>query len=181
MKKYNKYLLNAISIKILLLFLTMSVISSVGLKSDFLSSSLTNFNIISSANAEPDLLVLPDGDIEYTEETARLSEEEKADRAKYEEIEATVKEEIGSTAVTSSALADTISTVAALFGVDVEVDYDKKGGLSCFSLDSAGTLNVVSCSTSGEVLSSCDATAAEDWKSATISCSGFDMTATVVE
>ena len=181
MKKYNKYLLNAISIKILLLFLTMSVISSVGLKSDFLSSSLTNFNIISSANAEPELLVLPDGDIEYTEETARLSEEEKADRAKYEEIEATVKEEIGSTAVTSSALADTISTVAALFGVDVEVDYDKKGGLSCFSLDSAGTLNVVSCSTSGEVLSSCDATAAEDWKSATISCSGFDMTATVVE
>ena len=43
-------------------------------------------------------------------------------------------------------------TTAALFGVDVKVDYDKKGGLSCFTLDSSGVLKVVSCSGSGLTL-----------------------------
>ena len=138
-----------------------------------------HFSIISSAVAEEESSRTREET--YEEETARLSDEEIKDREKYEDIEASVKETIGGTAVSSSALAKTIKTVAALFGVDVKVDYDKKAGLSCFSLDSSGMLNVVSCSTSGEVLSSCAATAAADWKSATISCTGFKLTAEVVE
>jgi len=138
-----------------------------------------NFNFISSAVAEESSGSLSEET--YEEETVRLSDEEIKDREKYEDIEASVKETIGDTTVTSSALAKTIKTVAALFGVDVKVDYDKKAGLSCFSLDSSGMLDVVSCSSSGEVLSSCDAKAAADWKSATISCTGFKLTAEVVE
>ena len=137
-----------------------------------------HFNFISSAVAEESSGGLSEETSE--EETARLSDEEIKDREKYEDIEASVKETLGDTAVTPSALAKTIKTVAALFGVDVKVDYDKKAGLSCFSLDSSGMLDVVSCSSSGEVLSSCDATAAADWKSVAISCTGFKLTAEVV-
>ena len=129
------------------------------------------FFVISSAIAEP-------GEVD---ESASLSDEEIADKAKYEDIEKSVKDSIGTTAVSSSALADLIKTTAALFGVDVKVDYDKKGGLSCFTLDSSGVLNVVSCSGSGSLISSCEATAATDWKSATISCTDFELKATVVE
>ena len=138
-----------------------------------------HFSIISSAVAEEESSRTREET--YEEETARLSDEEIKDREKYEAIEASVKEAVGGTALDSSALAKTIKSVAALFGVDVKVDYDKKGGLSCFSLDSSGMLNVVSCSSSGVVLSSCDATAGADFKSATISCTGFKLTAEVVE
>jgi hypothetical protein len=120
---------------------------------------------------------------EYEEETARLTDEEIERRSKYESIEDEVTERIGEeTTVTAGKMAETIATVAALFGVDVKIDYDKKSGLSCFSMDSSGgVLSVVSCSDSGTVLSSCDATAADDWKSGTISCEGFELTASVVE
>jgi len=120
---------------------------------------------------------------EYEEETARLTDEEIERRSKYESIEDEVTERIGEeTTVTAGKMAETIATVAALFGVDVKIDYDKKSGLSCFSMDSSGSvLSVVSCSDSGTVLSSCDATAADDWKSGTISCEGFELTASVVE
>ena len=122
-------------------------------------------------------------DLEYDEETARLTDEEIERRSKYESIEDEVTERIGEeTTVTAGKMAETIATVAALFGVDVKIDYDKKSGLSCFSMDSSGSvLSVVSCSDSGTVLSSCDATAADDWKSGTISCEGFELTASVVE
>ena len=120
---------------------------------------------------------------ESDEETARLTDEEIERRSKYESIEDEVTERIGEeTTVTAGKMAETIATVAALFGVDVKIDYDKKSGLSCFSMDSSGSvLSVVSCSDSGTVLSSCDATAADDWKSGTISCEGFELTASVVE
>ena len=120
---------------------------------------------------------------EYDEETARLTDEEIERRSTYESIEDEVTERIGEdSAVTAGKMAETIATVAALFGLDVKIDYDKKSGLSCFSMDSSGSvLSVVSCSDSGTVLSSCDATAADDWKSGTISCEGFELTASVVE
>ena len=178
MNKYNDNLLRLITIKFVIFFAFFSVTSVVMAEPDE--------SVIPLPSIELDVLSETGGRtyddaMEYAEETSKLSAEEKADRAKYEEIESTVKSEIGSTAVSSGMLADTISTVAALLGVDVKVDYDKKSGLSCFSLDSSGSLNVVSCSGDGEVLSECDATAADDWKSATISCSGFELTASVVE
>ncbi|MDC0183279.1 hypothetical protein OAJ43_03990 [Nitrosomonadales bacterium] len=180
MNKYNDNLLRLITIKFVIFFAFFSVTSVVMADTD------EGIGVIPLPSIELDVLSETDGStydeaIEYAEDTSKLTDEEKADRAKYEEIEATVKSEIGSTAVSSGMLADTISTVAALLGVDVKVDYDKKSGLSCFSLDSSGSLNIVSCSEDGEVLSACDATAADDWKSATISCSGFELTASVVE
>ena len=126
-------------------------------------------------------LHIPSGKTVYPDESTSLSEEEKVDKAKYEDIEKSVKDTLATSAVSSSALADLIKTAAALFGLEVKVDYDKKGGLSCFTLDSLGALNVVSCLGSGSVISSCHATAAADWKSATISCTDFELKATVVE
>jgi len=187
------YLLKLITIKLLILsffFQIINMVSLFGVKSEHPYS----FSIITNAMAEPSeekslclsdkcrgSLHLPSGKIVYPDEPTSLSEEEKVDKDKYEDIEKSVKDTLGTSAVSSSALATLIKTTAALFGIEVKVDYDKKGGLSCFTLDSSGTLNVVSCSGSGSVISSCDATAAADWKSATISCSGFDLTATVVE
>jgi len=153
-----------------LIFSTIFGFLSLGSQIIFKSTPSYSFNIISQVMAEPDA---------FKEES--LSEEEEADKKKYESIKEKVTEDLGSSAVSAGALADTIKKVAALFGVDVKIDYDKKSGLSCFSLDSAGNLNIVSCSSRGEVLSSCSATAAADWKSASISCSGFKLTATSVE
>ena len=155
MSNYKNYVLNATTFKCLIISMLFVI-----------------FSVMAEPDAEKD---------SYDKETESLSDEEKVDRAKYEAIESTVKETLGDSSMTSSALADAITTVAGLFGVDVKVDYDKKGGMSCFSLDSSGKLSTVSCSSPGTVLSSCDATAAADWKSATISCTGFDLTATVVE
>jgi hypothetical protein len=156
-------------IKLFILCSCFQIISMVSLFG-FTPEPSHPFSIISNAMAE-----LSDAD-----ETTSVSEAA-ADKAKYEDIEKSVKDSIGTTAVSSSKLADLIKTTAALFGVEVKVDYDKKGGLSCFTLDDLGALNVVSCSGSGSLISSCEATAATDWKSATISCIDFELKAIVVE
>jgi len=196
MKKYisTGHLLKSMTIRLFILCSFFQIISMASLFG-FKSESSHSFSIISNAMAEPPeekslclgdkcgagSLHLPSGKTVYPDESTSLSEEEKVDKAKYEDIEKSVKDTLGTSAVSSSALADLIKTAAALFGVEVKVDYDKKGGLSCFTLDSSGALNVVSCSGSGSLISSCDATAAADWKSATISCTGFELKATVVE
>ena len=194
MKKYisTGHLLKSMIIRLFILCSFFQIISMASLFG-FKSESSHSFSIISNAMAEPPeekslclgdkcgagSLHLPSGKTVYPDEPTSVSEA--ADKAKYEDIEKSVKDSIGTTAVSSSKLADLIKTAAALFGVEVKVDYDKKGGLSCFTLDSSGALNVVSCSGSGSLISSCDATAAADWKSATISCTGFELKATVVE
>ena len=194
MKKYisTGHLLKSIIIRLFILCSFFQIISMASLFG-FKSESSHSFSSISNAMAElPEekslclgdkcgagSLHLPSGKTVYPDEPTSVSEA--ADKAKYEDIEKSVKDSIGTTAVSSSKLADLIKTAAALFGVEVKVDYDKKGGLSCFTLDSSGALNVVSCSGSGSLISSCDATAAADWKSATISCTGFELKATVVE
>ena len=194
MKKYisTGHLLKSMIIRLFILCSFFQIISMASLFG-FKSESSHSFSIISNAMAElPEekslclgdkcgagSLHLPSGKTVYPDEPTSVSEA--ADKAKYEDIEKSVKDSIGTTAVSSSKLADLIKTAAALFGVEVKVDYDKKGGLSCFTLDSSGALNVVSCSGSGSLISSCDATAAADWKSATISCTGFELKATVVE
>ena len=195
MKKYisTGHLLKSIIIRLFILCSFFQIISMASLFG-FKSESPHSFSIISKAMAEPPeekslclgdkcgagSLHLPSGKTVYPDEPTSVSEAA-ADKAKYEDIEKSVKDSIGTTAVSSSKLADLIKTAAALFGEEVKVDYDKKGGLSCFTLDSSGALNVVSCSGSGSLISSCDATAAADWKSATISCTGFELKATVVE
>ena len=195
MKKYisTGHLLKSMIIRLFILCSFFQIISMASLFG-FKSESPHSFSIISKAMAEPPeekslclgdkcgagSLHLPSGKTVYPDEPTSVSEAA-ADKAKYEDIEKSVKDSIGTTAVSSSKLADLIKTAAALFGVEVKVDYDKKGGLSCFTLDSSGALNVVSCSGSGSLISSCDATAAADWKSATISCTGFELKATVVE
>jgi hypothetical protein len=194
MKKYisTGHLLKSMIIRLFILCSFFQIISMASLFG-FKSESSHSFSIISNAMAElPEekslclgdkcgagSLHLPSGKTVYPDEPTSVSEA--ADKAKYEDIEKSVKDSIGTTAVSSSKLADLIKTAAALFGVEVKVNYDKKGGLSCFTLDSSGALNVVSCSGSGSLISSCDATAAADWKSATISCTGFELKATVVE
>ena len=195
MKKYisTGHLLKSMIIRLFILCSFFQIISMASLFG-FKSESPHSFSIISKAMAEPPeekslclgdkcgagSLHLPSGKTVYPDEPTSVSEAA-ADKAKYEDIEKSVKDSIGTTAVSSSKLADLIKTAAALFGEEVKVDYDKKGGLSCFTLDSSGALNVVSCSGSGSLISSCDATAAADWKSATISCTGFELKATVVE
>jgi hypothetical protein len=194
MKKYisTGHLLKSMIIRLFILCSFFQIISMASLFG-FKSESSHSFSSISNAMAElPEekslclgdkcgagSLHLPSGKTVYPDEPTSVSEA--ADKAKYEDIEKSVKDSIGTTAVSSSKLADLIKTTAALFGIEVKVDYDKKGGLSCFTLDDSGALNVVSCSGSGSLISSCEATAATDWKSATISCIDFELKAIVVE
>jgi hypothetical protein len=159
----NKKLLFSGAIKPLIVLSIFTVIS-FGSQLLIKPESSYSFSLISNVMAELD-----------------ASEDEESDKARYESIKDKVTEDIGSSAVSASALAETIKTVGALFGVKIKIDYDKKAGLSCFSLDSSGVLNIVSCSSTGDVISSCDAIAAADWKSATISCTGFKLKATTVE
>tara|TARA_B100001996_G_scaffold101760_1_gene76326 strand:- start:463 stop:999 length:537 start_codon:yes stop_codon:yes gene_type:complete len=178
MKKNSNYLLRSLAIIVFIFFGAINLaIADIPLP----PPEEIELGITASPGRVTDSGLEPD--LEYDEETARLTDEEIERRSKYESIEEEVTSRIGEEAtVTAGTMAETIATVAAIFGVDVKVDYDKKSGLSCFSIDSSGNvLNVVSCSDSGTVLSSCDATAADDWKSGTISCTGFELTATVVE
>jgi|TARA_B110000971_G_scaffold218202_1_gene256561 hypothetical protein len=165
----NKKLLFSGAIKPLIVLSIFTVIS-FGSQLLIKPESSYSFSLISNVMAELD-----------ASEDEGLSEDEESDKARYESIKDKVTEDIGSSSVSASALAETIKTVGALFGVKIKIDYDKKAGLSCFSLDSSGVLNIVSCSSTGDVISSCDAIAAADWKSATISCTGFKLKATTVE
>ena len=118
---------------------------------------------------------------EIHDEGRELNSEERANLADFDAIEAAILEDLPG-AVDATTLARAIKAKAAALGIEVKINYAKKRGLSCFSMDPVSKkITTSSCSKTPEALDDCGGSMGDDYKSGTMVCNGFSLVGTKIE
>jgi hypothetical protein len=118
---------------------------------------------------------------EIHDEGRELNSEERSDLADFDALEDAILEDLPG-AVDATTLARALKAKAATFGIEIKINYAKKSGLSCFSMDPVSNkITTSSCSKAPEALNDCGGSMGDDYKSGTMVCNGFSLVGTKIE